>query len=141
MPDSIAKLRRFPKEASAAEAVRILSTLLALQGPMTCHLRVHVRSENGINPGLVATLLAEPFQQILVQPHGHDSLPGGPDDFGVFPELHIGGASVRVRFDAAAYFGITQAAQTAPVCAESFLTTRRSSNRRAFHALLIAMPR
>jgi hypothetical protein len=33
MPNSVTKVRRFPQAVSAAEAVRILSAILALPGP------------------------------------------------------------------------------------------------------------
>ena len=100
----------------------------------------HVSAQDGIDAGLLAALLAEPIQQVLVQPHGYHGFSGGPDELGVLPEVYTRGVGVRVRCDATANFRITHAAQTVPICGAP-LKTRRAASTRAFPAPPIAKPR
>ena len=51
---------------------------------------------------LVAALLAKPFEQVGIEAHGDDGLPGREHDLGVFPEGFVGGADGGVGCDALA---------------------------------------
>ena len=93
MPDSVTNVRRFPKAVSAAEAVRILSTILALPGlqilPMPSQVvagwiqwlgRHAVEGAEVFDLQIVATMLANGVQRIYTF---------NPGDFQVFAELTV----------------------------------------------------
>jgi predicted nucleic acid-binding protein len=88
-----AKVRRFPKAVSAAEAVRILSTILALPGlqilPMPAQVVagwVHLLGRRAVEGAgvfdlqIIATMLANGVQRIYTF---------NPADFQVFAELTV----------------------------------------------------
>jgi len=89
----ITNVRRFPKAVSAAEAVRILSTILALPGlhilPMPSQVVagwIHLLGRHAVEGAgvfdlqIIATMLASGVQRIYTF---------NPGDFQVFPELTV----------------------------------------------------
>jgi hypothetical protein len=77
-------------------------------------LGVHVGAEDGVDAGLVARVLAEPAEEVGVEADGDDFFGHGHDDPGVFPEGFVGGVSVGVGENSAAYFGWGGAAEPLP---------------------------
>jgi hypothetical protein len=71
---------------------------------------LHVGTQDGVDAGLVAGVLAEPFEEVGVEAHGHDGFGCGQDDFGVFPEGFVRGVNLRVGGDAFANLGGASAA-------------------------------
>jgi hypothetical protein len=87
-------------------------------------MRLHVRAQNGVNPGLVAALLPEPAEQVSIQPHGHNFLRCWHYDFGALPEIFIRGLGVGVGCNPLSDAGRAHAAQFAPVRATIALRAR-----------------
>ena len=84
-------------------------------------MRLHVGAEDGVDASLVAALLAEPAEQVGVQPHGHNFFWCRHHDFGAFPEFGIRGMGVGVGRNPFANAGRTHAAQLARVRARAAL--------------------
>jgi hypothetical protein len=78
-------------------------------------VRFHISPQDSVDTGLVPALLPEPGQQVCIQPHGHDCFSGGPHHLGIFPELFVRGAGIRVGRDASSYLGIGHVAQFVPI--------------------------
>ena len=104
-------------------------------------VRLHIGAQDCIDAGLVAALLSKPGQQILIQSHGHNRFSRGPYDFGVFPELLIRGAHLRVGGNAVAYLGVGPVTQLAPVRTRAWLTFRRFASRSIARVAPTATPR
>ena len=102
-------------------------------------LGLPVGAEDGVNPGLIAALLPEPFEQVGVEANGHDRLAGGQHNLRVFPEGFVGGASVSIGGNARANCRGAQASKSFPV--SSGIGLRGFTSRRAFRAAPNAMPR
>jgi hypothetical protein len=63
---------------------------------MELELGLHICAEDGVDAGLVATLLAEPAEQVDIEADGDDFLGSGQDDFSGFPESVVGGMGVGI---------------------------------------------
>ena len=79
---------------------------------------VHVRAQDGVDPGLVAALPPEPFQQVGVQPQGDQSLRFRKDHPGIPPKFSSvarasGSPSIPARMSAA--LRRRRASQSVPV--------------------------
>ncbi len=72
-------------------------------------LSVHVRAQDGVDPGLVAALAPEPFQQVGIQSQGDGSLRFWKNHLGILPEVFVGRAGVGVAVDARTDVGGAQA--------------------------------
>ena len=90
-------------------------------------LGVHVGAQYGVDPRLVASLLAEPVKQVGIKPHGHDLLAARQHDFCTLPELFVGRMYIRIGFDTGTDGCRVQAIKTAPIgAAPSLLGDARS---------------
>jgi len=54
-------------------------------------MRLHVRAQDGVDAGLIATFAPKPEEQVGVETHGHNLPRRRHYDFGSFPELFVRG--------------------------------------------------
>lgn len=87
-------------------------------------MRPHIRPQNSVDASLVAALLAEPAEQVGIQPHGHNFFRSGHDDLGGFPELFVRGMSIRIGGDPLPDCGGALTTEPAPVGAGAALGLR-----------------
>ena len=78
-------------------------------------MALHVGTQNGVDAGLVSAFATEPAEQVSVEAHGHDLFGHRHYDFGGFPELNVGGASIRISGQSFTNRATVRSAQARPV--------------------------